>query len=460
MIDEIEGENPGATRALAHFITTLRGEDVPSDVRQMARLLLLDQLGCQVAGVQMPWSRNVYLALRPLSPTGPSTVVGYAERLAPDAAAFLNSAMGHSNESDDTHLKSPTHPGAVVIPAALAIAEVVGASGEELLTAIIVGYEVMLHISQSVSPGLITRGHHPPPAVGPFGAAAAAARLLGLNEEETLNALSIAGSHSAGLQEYTQTGGSVKRLHCAIPSQAGVRSALLARSGVTGPPTVLEGKRGFCRVFVDEPDLSWLTKGLGEHYLLTETSIKAYSCCHLIHQALDAIKDLRVERDFAADEVETITIYTQNPASIPHVGAIKDPVDVLAAQFSISFSVAMLLTGLNCGWWDYNDVNLTDPTLLDLSNRTDFILEDRINGSFVVGARVVVRLRDGSKLERTVEHAHGEPESPLTAEEVREKFLSLTVPVIGPDRAQDLISAVADIDALVDLVALGRSLGQ
>lgn len=458
-IEEIEKENPGATRATAHYIVNAKAADIPADVREMAQMLLLDQLGCQVAGVEMPWSANVYEALRPLSPLGSATIVGHNERLAPDAAAFLNSAVGHSNESDDTHLKSPTHPGAVVIPAALAVAEDVGATGEELLTAIIIGYEIMLHVSIAVSPGLITRGHHPPPAVGPFGAAAAA-RLMGLNEEETLNALSIAGSHSAGLQEYTQTGGSVKRLHCAIPAQAGVRSAILARSGVTGPPTVLEGARGFCRVFAPEWDVTRLTKDFGKYYLLTETSIKGYSCCHLIHQALDAIKAMRAERPFTAEEVEGVQIYIQNPASIPHVGAIKEPVDILAAQFSISFSIAMLLTGLDCGWWDYNATDLRDPFLLDLSSRVDFILVHRNNDAFVVGVRVVVNLCDGSVIELSVEHARGELEKAMTPDEVRAKFRSLTVPAIGADNAEELIATIAHIENLSDLSSLSKQLGK
>jgi 2-methylcitrate dehydratase PrpD len=190
MADEITPlENRGATRALAKYVSTSRGGDIPAKVRETARLLLLDQLGCQIAGVQLPWSERVYEAIRPLSPVGKSTLVGHSEQLGPDAAAFLNSAMGHSNESDDTHLKSPTHPGAVIIPAAFAVAEDVGASGAQLLEAIVIGYEVMLRVSQSVSPGLVAQGHHPPPAVGPFGAASAASRLLGMSEDQTLNAL-------------------------------------------------------------------------------------------------------------------------------------------------------------------------------------------------------------------------------------------------------------------------------
>lgn len=441
----------GASRQLAAYVAGADAAAIPSEVWTMARMLLLDQLGCQVAGVELPWSKHVFEALCPLSATGSSTVVRHEDRLAPDAAAFINSAFGHSNESDDTHLKSPTHPGAVVIPAAVAVAEQAGASGRELLAAIVLGYEVMLRVSYSVSPYLITRGHHPPPAVGPFGAAAACARLLGLDAEQTLNALAIAGSHSAGLQEYTQSGGSVKRLHCAIPSQAGVRSALLARAGVTGPPTVLEGERGFLKVFSSDSTPAWLTRGLGSEYVLPETSIKGYSCCHLIHPALQALTAIRNDHPFEPDDVEQILVYTQSEASIHHVGSIKSPADILGAQFSMSFSIAMLLTGHPCGWWDYNAVALDDPHLLALSDRTEMVLADAEHSTFVTGIRVLVRLASGETLEATVEHARGEPEDPMTPEEVRGKFESLAGPVLGSRRTAEAIAFVDGLDGASSL---------
>ena len=197
----------------------MKSADVQAEVRRRASMLVLDLIGCQIAGIQMPWSKRIHDTIAPLTAPGGASVVQYRDQLAPDGAAFINSAFAHSNESDDTHLKTPTHPGAVIIPAAMAVAESLDLDGQALLDAVIVGYEVMLRVSYSVSPHLIAQGHHPPPAVGPFGAAAAASRLMGLNVEETLNAMAIGGSHSAGLQEYTQTGGSVKRLHCAIPAR-------------------------------------------------------------------------------------------------------------------------------------------------------------------------------------------------------------------------------------------------
>lgn len=448
----------GETVELARFTGQMSADAVPEPVRRRAAMLLLDQIGCQIAGVQLPWSQRIYEAIRPLSATGGATVVGYPDRLNPDAAAYLNSAFGHSNESDDTHLKSPTHPGAVIIPAAVALAEAHGVPGGRLIDAIIVGYEVMLRVSYAVSPHLITRGHHPPPAVGTFGAAATAARLLELDLDQTVHALAIAGSHSAGLLEYTQTGGSVKRLHCAIPAQAGVRSALLARHGVTGPPTVLEGRRGFTHVFSPERDLGWLTRGLGEQWLLMETAIKSYSCCYLIHPALDGIGDLRASHPFTAEDVAAIDVHTTSAALVDHVGVITKPKDILGAQFSMGFALSLLLHQGGCGFWDFFHADLADPKLLELSRRVRVVLDDDDRSAFRTGLRLRVALRDGTELATEVAHARGEPERPMSDHEIREKFLAIAGPVLGPDAKTvceriELIGTEPDPAAVMRLVA-------
>ncbi len=178
-----------------------------------------------------------------------ATVAFFGDKMSPDDAAFLNSTFNHANESDDTHLKSPTHPGGIATPASFALGEYTACSGRDLLLAMIAAYEVQIRISWACSPYLIYRGHHPPVGVGPFGGAAAGAVLMKFDKELTTNALGIAGSHSAGLIEYTKTGGSVKRIHSAIAAQAGVRAALFAQAGITGPYSILEGEKGFCKTF-------------------------------------------------------------------------------------------------------------------------------------------------------------------------------------------------------------------
>ena len=443
---EHEARPVGATRELARLLVD-SDRSAPAEVRRRMQMLLLDQLGCQIAGSSLPWSHQIAAVVENISGPGESTVVTSRRRLAPDAAAFINSALGHSNESDDTHLKSPTHPGAVVIPAAVAMAEQLSSTGLELQQALIHGYEVMLRVSSAVSPHLIARGHHPPVAVGPFGSAAAAGTLMNLDEPTMLNALSIGASFSAGVQEYTQTGGSVKRLHCAIPAQAGVRAALFAQAGVTGPPTALEGERGFCKVFAGEFDADRLTSGFGTEFLTMATAFKTYSCCYLIHPALDAIREFQ-GGGLRTDDIESIDVMTHLASLVHHVGSIVEPSDILAAQFSMGFSIGLLLEKGGCGYWDFFNADLRDPRILGISHKVTTMVGTPDSDRFNTELDVVVNLKSGKQLRKTVRQARGEPEVPLTDAEIQDKFRAMAAPVVGTERAEDIIVTVDKLEQL------------
>ena len=452
------------TRQLAEWVSSLRLEDVPETVREHARRFLLDNFGCQIAGATVPWSRTYYDVIRKTRSGGHSTVAYYGDRMAPDDAAFLNATFNHANETDDTHLKSPTHPGQIAVPTALAMAEYAQAAGERLLLAVIAAYEVQIRISWACSPHLIYRGHHPPVGVGPFGGAAASVVLLGFDLDQTLNAFGIAGSHSAGLIEYTKTGGSVKRIHAGIPAQGGVRAGLFAEAGITGPPTILEGEKGFCNVFAGEYDLNRITDGLGSHYQMLDNGLKPYSCCHLIHAAFDALDVARDEHAFGPDEVDAITVATNSEPILSHIGSILEPKDILGAQFSLPFSVAMRLhhggrgvKGGN-GFWDYLDVDLQNSALLETARKVSCSIADNDKWSRVdEGAGLEVRLKDGTVLNHSVPFSKGLPENPLTPAEIEEKFRYLADPVMPagtPAAIVDAVSHVEDIADIGDLVSL------
>jgi 2-methylcitrate dehydratase PrpD len=452
------------SQTIARFVAGLRYEGIPPAVRDATRLFILDNLGCQLAGAGLAWSRTFYDVIRSTRHGGAATVVYYGDRLAPDDAAFLNSAFNHANESDDTHLKSPTHPGAVAVPAALAVAELAGAGGREFLTAVAAAYEVQIRIAWAASPHLIYRGHHPPPAVGPFGAATAAAVLLGLDAEHTLNALAIAGSHSGGLIEYTKTGGSVKRIHCAIPAQAGVRAALFAARGITGPATILEGDKGFFKVFAGQYDLARLTEGLGERWHLLDNALKPHSCCHLIHAAFDALDVIREREPLPPERVRTITVATNSEPILSHIGSIIEPTDVLGAQFSLPWSLALRLHRGGNGFWDYREEDLRDPALLATARKVRVVVAHDAEWEKVdEGAGIEVETVDGRRIRESVRFARGLPENPLSPDEVRRKFRSLVDPVLPAGRPAAIIDAVdgiaglTRIDDLVRLLVVGEA---
>ncbi len=446
------------TKTMADWAASLRYGDIPESVREHARRFILDNFGCQIAGATLPWSQSYYDVIRKTRSGKHSTVAYFGDKLSPDDAAFVNSTFNHANETDDTHLKSPTHPGGIAVPAALAMAEYARADGEKLLVAVVAAYEIQIRIAWACSPFLIYRGHHPPVGVGPFGAAAAAAIVMGFDAEQTLNALAIAGSHSAGLIEYTKTGGSVKRIHSAIPTQAGVRAALFAQAGITGPHSILEGEKGFCKVFAGEYDLARLTDGLGTHYHLLDNALKPYSCCHLIHAAFDALDNARDKEPLAPEQIKSITVYTNSEPILSHIGSILEPNDILGAQFSLPFSIAMRLhhggRGVNGGngFWDYPKVDLKNPALLATTKKVRCVVASNNEWEKVdKGAGIEIETTDGRTLREIVPFSKGLPENPMSAEEVREKFRSLVEPILPKGQPQELIDTVESIETLKDI---------
>lgn len=453
------------TRTLATWVANLETQDIPRDVCRQAKLFVLDNIGCMVAGALLPWSKSYYDTLTRTRSGSHSTVAYFGDKLAPDDAAFLNSAFTHSNESDGTHRKSNNHPGSVAIPAALAVGEYSRADGARFLAAFIAAYEVQIRIAWACAPHLIQRGHHPPVGVGPFGAAAAGSILMSFDEETTLNALAIAGSHSAGLVEYVKSGGSVKRIHSAIPTAAGVRAALFAQSGITGPRSILEGEKGFCRVFAGEYDLTRLTEGLGSLYHLPDTALKPHSCNHGMHVVFDALDKIRERIPVAAKDVKQITVHAANPRLFVHVGSIIEPEDVLGAQFSLPFSIAMRLhhggSGVRGGngFWDYPNVNLKDPGLLATARKVKF--EVSTDGPWAAVDRAVgvdIETIDGRKVREVVLHSKGMPLNPMSDDEVRDKFRSLVDPVLPKGRSEQIIELVDQIERMKSTDELARLL--
>jgi 2-methylcitrate dehydratase PrpD len=444
------------TEALAKFATA--ASDFPPEVIDQGKRILLDQLACQIAGSTLAWSKQYRAASASLYRCeAGATVVYYGDRLPVDQAAFLNSCFGHANEYDDVHFKSTTHPGSVVVPAVLAVAENRHLSGKQLVEGVIVGSEVMCRIATAAAPHLHHRGHHTPPAVGPFGAAAGTARLMGLDVATMRNALAIAGSHSGGLLEYDRTGGSVKRSHCAIPSMAGVRSAVMAAHGITGPPTVLEGERGFLKVFAGEYQLSLLTQGLGERYLTLDVGFKPFACNGSMHGPLEALGWLQAEHNLGPDEIASILIGTST-TTIAHVGTIKAPTDILGAQFSLAFSCAVRILRGGNGFYDYREEDFTNPKFLDLAARVELVVdpicEDERHRLGNRGAIVTVTTPDGRRFEKRIQYSKGLPENPLSNNELTAKFVDAATPPLGATRAAHLAERIWSLEEMTDAADL------
>jgi 2-methylcitrate dehydratase PrpD len=445
----------GDTERLARFATDISA--FAPDVIEQGKRMLLDQFACQIAGATLPWSRAYRDAMTVLGSGGEAAIVYYGDAFTLDQAAFINSAFGHANEFDDTHLGAAMHPGSIVIPAVTAIAAARHLSGRRVLEATIVGAEVMIRIAAAAAPHLHERGHHVPSSAGPFGSAAACGRLLGLDADGVLNAMGIAGSHASGLMEYSRTGGSVKRIHCAIPAAAGLRSAVMAAHGITGPRSVLEGDRGFFVVFPGACDVELLVGGLGETYQLLGTSFKPFACNLSTHGALEALSELVSEQRFAVDDVAAIEIGTSSSA-VRDIGAIVEPADILGAQTSFAFGAAVRLLRGGNGPNDYHEADLRDPRFLELAHRVrlfvDPVCDEERKTLRNRSAVVTVRTTGGRAFERRVRFPKGSPERPLSNEDLFAKFADAVGPQLGISRAAELADRIWNIDHLDDMATL------
>ena len=440
------------TRALGEWVAATGLGDLPEDVVHDTKRLILDQLGCQVGCARLPWSRAVLSAVRGLSGSGPATVVVFGDRLPADEAAFVNSVFAHGNEIDDAHIDFRTHPGSVVIPAALAASQAAeGVTGDRLLVSIAVGCEVMLRVADAAGSALKdVRFHNTSSSVGPFGSAAAVARVLGLGSEGTEHALSIAGYHSAGIRQHSVAGGSVKRLQTGIGSQAGLRAAMLARAGVTGPAEGLEGARGFLQSFSGHHNPSALVDGLGTRFLARGPCFKRFCVKYRIHSTVDSVVELMARHQIGFDRISSIRIGVCETSRVNHglgygpAAAADDSNATQAAQLSIRFATAVAARHGPAVLADLGPGQFNDPEVLDLARRVDVYREPKQERESWMNWGCVTTITTTDRESFTIEMPApvGSPRNPMTDADVEEKFHGLADPVLGRSRADAIVEAV------------------
>jgi 2-methylcitrate dehydratase PrpD len=278
---------------------------------------------------------------------------------------------------------------------------------------------------------------------------------MGLDRRTTLHALGVAGSHAAGLAEYTRGGGTVKRIHCAIGAMSGVRSAYMAEHGMTGPPAVLEGERGFCNVFAGECDLPQLTRGLGSEYDILQTGFKRYSCAFVSHTALEAMDTIVARGRLSAADIAAVEVGV-NADAAKHFYAGGPPADLLTAQFSLGHALAIRLLRTGNGPWDWRVEDLGAPDVLSFAARVTTAVDPIADAEKHdnMGALVRVTTHDGRILEERQRYSKGLPENPMSDEEFAAKFTGLVVPLLGAPAASRIIDWVAHLEEHVDTTAL------
>jgi 2-methylcitrate dehydratase PrpD len=437
------------TVRLAEYAAALRYQDLPTEVVRQAKECIADTIAVIICGSALPWSRIVIRYAERTGPGGKSHILGSGGgAVQANAAALANGALAHAFELDAlTRPGAGAHPGATVLPPALAVAQEIGSSGRDLIAAFVAGNEVMIRIGRATGHTNEARGFHAPGTTGPFGAAVAAGHLLGFGPAAMTNALGVAGSLAGGLLEFARgDGGMVKRLHLGRASEAGVLAASLAADGFAGPRTVLEGKFGFLKVFCTKWDEAELTRGLGEEFVVSSTVLKRYPCHATAHAAVRAVRDLQAEYGFRGAEVEAVTVTGTERMIERH--NILEPADLMLAQYSIPFCVALALHREARDPESWDETALRDPQIRALRRRVRLVPEPSGEHGGTGGA-ITVTLADGRRLEGHAESGMLEPG------ELEDKFLRLTRGTLGEPGSAALFERLQRLEDEKDLTWLG-----
>jgi 2-methylcitrate dehydratase PrpD len=444
------------TRRMAEFVSTLTYERIPAEVRERIKLLILDSLGCAIYGAALEWCQILQRSLTALDATRATSVWGTKLALSSPHAALINGTQVQGFELDDVHRQGVLHVGAVTLPPLIAVAEShAELSGRELLTAAVAGYEIGPRVGKCMGQEHIGQGWHSGATVGVYSAAAGAARGLRLTPEQTVHALGIAGTQSAGLMA-AQYGAMVKRMHAGRAAQSGLYGALLAKDGFTGIVDVFEAPYGgFCTTFSRSQDrfkLEELSAGLGERFETLRIALKFYSCVGSNHTTLDAIRDIQRRRPFKLDDVAKIVVHGSQ-VTVDHVGWPYRPEGLTSAQLNLPFCVATLLLEGDVFVDQFKPEAVDDRARIELSRQVEVVHDPAITAqgsAFRHKVRVDIHFRDGTVESETREAPRGSEQSFASESEIVEKFNKLTRRAMSEPRQAALVDAVLHMEKLAD----------
>jgi 2-methylcitrate dehydratase PrpD len=449
------------TAVLSSFTSRIRLDAVPPEVATRTRFLLLDLVGNIVRARHDAESTASFIStVRAMGmAAGNSGVFGDACRYTPAGAAFLNGALAHSLDFDDTHAAGSLHPGAAVIPAALAAGEMMGASGADVLAAIIAGYEVTCRVALALPAGEhYDRGYHPTATCGAFGAAAAAARVFGLSPDGVAGAMGTVLSQAAGSLQFLANGAWTKRFQVGWASLNGLMAATLVREGFKGASEALEGKHGFFRAYAPNPKPERALQDLGTVWELMNTAVKPYPSCRYGHAGIDAALALRAAYDLHPSEITSVRLGLSNSGMLL-IGAPADkksnPQNIVDGQFSGPFVISAALATGAMNWESYSLLN--DAVVRSLLPKVQCVFDPDIEAEFPanMSGKLTIEAR-GQRFEQTVVVPKGEPANFLTKDELRGKFAGLADAVLGSERAAALAGEILALDQTADVSSLMR----
>lgn len=447
------------TRELVNYLSDLKYDDIPTEVASQAKLCILDTVGVALCANQRPWTKIVNEIASELSGVGESTVWGDDFRVPPQYAALVNGTAAHGIEMDDRNPPAGMHAGSAIVPAALAAGEKAGSDGRELITAVVAGYDAAFRVGYAMK-GIGNPGIHSPGHRGIWGAVAATSKVLDLDQDQMLDAFGLAGSMASGLWEFPHNpeGTMVKRLYGGWPAHNGVMACLLARKGLTGPSTVLEGKHGYCRTFTrddEEPYLGELTNDLGGSFKIMDREVKPYAAWGGGHLAIDAAGHLKSQHDIQPEDIEKIEV--GGSSKLIRMHEMEEPQSLMAGQYSLPFLTAITLSRGAESLMDpdevWNEEIFQDREIKNLVNKTSIYIDDELDEIYrrehtYGGADITVTFEDGTQESKVVYHSKGMLQNPMTAQEIHDKFDTITSQTLTASKRQETAELIDSLETV------------
>jgi 2-methylcitrate dehydratase PrpD len=449
------------TDLLTNYVHRLRFEDLPEDVVAAAKLSLLDYLASAMAGYKINriFNEALWGVVGDMGGKKESRVLFHGTRLPAPLAALMNAAYGHGADMDDGHRTAQGHPGGGTIPVALALAEAHGLSGRDVVVAIVAGYDIFVRMATALNPSHLSRGFHTTGTIGTIAAAGTAAKALKLPLAGVRNALSLAALQAAGLLEVAETGQMAKPFHPAKAAFNAILAARLAQAGAEGPREPLEGRKGFIKAFADQADLDVLGQDLGRKFRISSCYIKLYPACRHTHGAIDAALKLRQSGLFSLTALKAVKVHTY-PAAISLTGSIFKPKNEDEAKFSLAYTVATALTKGHFTLKDLDAAKGLDKETRGVIAKIEIISEPKLENraANIRGARVELVLKDGKTLREEVNLPKGDPEVPVTDEDMENKLRFCAEDVLSEQRQRAILKAVKELDRIENVSGLMKLL--
>jgi len=446
------------TQELVKYCHSLKFGQLPDEVVDRVKYFFLDFIGVCIRGSQEDSSKSMYRFIREMGRSRQGgVVIGTKERAPHLYSALANGTSAHAIEMDDVNNESSLHPGVVVFSAGLATSEMLGGSAKKFIEAAILGYEVMIRLGKAAgAENSYKRGFHPTGTCGSFGSSVAASKILGLDEKGLLSALGIAGSQAAGSMEYLAQGAWTKRFHAGWAAHSGMVAAQLAREGFRGPTSIIEGRDGFLHAYSNGADPSKVLEGLGSGFEILHTSIKPHGCCRYMQPPIDAILKIVTENDLPPEKVEKVRV------GILSAGAhlIAEPSDekyspqsTVDAQFSMPFGAAVAVLYRKAGLGEFRLLKIRSEEVKQMMKRVECVTDPDLEKTFPKQwcATAEICTKDGKRYFTKVEYCKGDPENPLSWDELIEKFHDLSHRLMSKKQRLKIIDQVRSFEAIRDL---------